>query len=177
MSTRFGRQNQTRDYRCEGIYKHFFVTRPASGIRQMDDGAAPARPCQCLLHVLFDGTQQSRNHRGPQLDNSFRKRCLTRPARRPPRFRIEVIHGPSTQIHQIATRSLKDREKVLVMDRGVHHSERIAHRPVKPGVALIEEASGGGSRFADEQQAHVFGTKRPPQSFSLATCGIKRQRG
>ena len=177
MSTRLWRLNQLREYRREGIYKHSSVARPASGIRQMDDRAAPVRPQKRARHVPFDRTQQSCNHCGLEFLNHFRKRSLADDAGGPARFRIEVIHRASTQIDQIATRSLKDREKILIINRVIDHSEGVAHRPVEAGVSLVEKAPGRGSRFADEQQTHVVGTKRAPQFFSLPACGIKRQRG
>jgi hypothetical protein len=55
--------------------------------------------------------------------------------------------------------------------------ESVSHRPVEPRVTLVKEASGLGRRFANEQQAYMFGTKRAPQLFSLTACGINRQRG
>ena len=176
MSMHFGGRNQLRNYRLEGILENPFVARPASGIRQMRDRAAPASRQKCAQHVPFDGTQQSRNHDRLEFDNRFRKRLLACPASRPPQFRIESIHRPSTQVDEITTGSLKDSEKILVIDCGIDRSKRIAHRPVKPGVSLVKEAPGRGSRFPDEQQANMVGTKRPPQSFSLVACGINRQR-
>lgn len=173
----FGRHNQLRDYRREGIYEYFPVTCPAPGIWKVDGRAAPTRPQKRARHVPFDRTQQSRNHRGLELADRFRKRSLAGPASRPPRFGIEIINRSSTEIDQIATRRLKDRKKVLVVDCGIDHPESVAHRPIKPGVALVEEAPGSRSRFPNEEQAHLGGAKRPPQFLSLAACGIKRQRG
>jgi hypothetical protein len=177
MSMHFGGGNQPRNYRREGTLENAFVARPPSRIRQMDHHASPPRPQKSARHVSFDGTQQSRNHRGLQFDNQARKPLLVGPASRPPRFGIEAIHRLSTKVDQIAPGGTKNREKVLIIDCRIDRSEGIAHRPVKPGIALIEEAPGHRSRFPDEQQPHLGGTKRAPQSFPPPACGINRRHG
>jgi hypothetical protein len=45
---------------------------------------------------------------------------------------------------------LKNRQKVLIVDRRIGGLERIAHSPIKAGVALVKKSSRSWRRFTHE---------------------------
>jgi hypothetical protein len=122
------------------LHKDFTVAGPSAGIRNFEYGTMPFRLDDRPRHVAPDRPQQSHNGSGLKAADSAGERKLAREAGSATRLRVQMVDRVGTGVDQVAARGLKNRQEPVVSDRGIDHAKSISHRPVQPGISLVEEA-------------------------------------
>ncbi len=126
----------------------------------MKKWTVPPRARGGAFHVSLDGTHQRRNAIRIQFRYRSREARYRRRAGRAPWRGIQIVHRPAAQIHEVTAGILKSRQEILVANGSIHSDERIPHRAIESGLAMVEESAGCRGRFAGKQQPHLSRPER-----------------
>lgn len=142
-----------------------FVAGPSSRVGQVEEGAVPIGEGCSAEDIGFDRADDGDDVVRLEAGNGACKGGFGGDAGGAAVGGGELIDRLRTEVDQVAAGRLKSGKEIGVVDGGIDGLEGFADGAIEAGVAIIEEFSGSGGRFADEEELIAGRSKAAPPAL------------